>query len=170
MSSVRSSMHCCKWHPLLVFWMLLIWLLLPKCFIHGVNILQHLVIKQLRVKAALVEQGLSWRWQSQCTTEYEEMTSELQSTQAAFTKWLEAFKRKESCQSKQLEGIQVVTQLRRLNRAAEVLACILAKVVSPSLPFACFSYANYYIEPSWGVAIWGCPYWWWRFRGGNSGD
>src|SRR5438034_6160461 len=105
-------------------------------------------MKQLRAEAASVEQGLSRRRQSQCTTEYEEATSELQSTQAAFTKWLEAFKRKESRQLKQLEEIQVVTQLRRLNRAAEVLARILAKVVSPLLPFACFSRANCCIEPS----------------------
>ena len=95
-----------------------------------------------------MEQGLSQRQQSQHTTEYEEVTSELQSTQAAFTKWLEAFKRKESRQSKQPEGIQVVTQLRRLNHAAEVLARILAKVISPPLPFACFSCANCCIELS----------------------
>ena len=134
------------------------WLQLPKCFIHGVNVLQHLAIKQLRAEAASVEQGLSRRWQSQRTTEYEEATSDLQSTQAAFTKWLEAFKRKESCQSKQPEGIQVVTQLRRLNYAAKVLAHILAKVISPPLPFACFFHANCCIESSWGATIWGRPY------------
>ena len=158
MSSVRSSMHYHKWHPLLVFWMLLTWLQLPKHFIHGVNVLQYLAIKQLHIEAASVEQGLSQKWQSQCTTEYKEVISELQSTQAAFTKWLEAFKRKESCQSKQPEGIQVVTQLQRLNHTAEVLAHILAKVVSPLLLFACFSCANCCIEPSWGAAIQGRPY------------
>ena len=112
------------------------------------NVLQRLAIKQLRVEAASVEQGLSRRRQSQHTTEYEEATSDLQSTQAAFIKWLEAFKRKELRQLKQPEGIQVVTQLRRLNRAAEVLARILAKVVSPLLSFACFFCANCCIEPS----------------------
>ena len=63
------------------------------------------------MQTAAATQELSWRYQTQLSTAYDEVTTELLSTQAAFTKHLEAFMRKESCQSKQPEGVQIITQL-----------------------------------------------------------
>ena len=69
------------------------------------NILQRLAIQQAQVQTAAAAQGLSRRCQTQLSTAYDKVTAELLSTQAVFTKCLEAFIRKELRQSKQLEGV-----------------------------------------------------------------